>query len=100
LVYKMGIVRYQRLQAHNTTHNPQPTTHNVKMSRRRPALQLLCPLSPWQQQPQPWLLVPPLPMDPGQARGAWLLLAVLVGSHSGHRNKPHQKIERKMVHQP
>jgi hypothetical protein len=30
-------------------------------------------------------------MDPGQARGAWLLLAMLVGSHLGHRNKPHQK---------
>jgi hypothetical protein len=70
------------------------------MSRRRPTLQLLCPLSPWQQQPQPWLLVPPLPMDPGQACGTWLLLAVLVGSHLGHQNKPHQKIERKMVHQP
>jgi hypothetical protein len=39
-------------------------------------------------------------MDPGQARGAWLLLAVLIGSHFGHQNKPHQKIERKMVHQP
>jgi hypothetical protein len=39
-------------------------------------------------------------MDPGQARGAWLLLAVLVGSHLGHRNKPHQKIEKKMVHRP
>ncbi len=32
------------------------------MSRRHPTLQLLCPLSPWQQPPQPWLLVPPLPM--------------------------------------
>ncbi len=30
-------------------------------------------------------------MDPGQAHGAWLLLAVLVGSHLGHQNKPHQK---------
>jgi hypothetical protein len=39
-------------------------------------------------------------MDPGQARGAWLLLAMLVGSHLGHQNKPHQKLERKMVHRP
>jgi hypothetical protein len=33
-------------------------------------------------------------MDPGQAQGAWLLLAMLAGSHLGHQNKPHQKIER------
>jgi hypothetical protein len=39
-------------------------------------------------------------MDPDQARGAWLSLAVLVGSHLGHQNKPHQKIERKMMHWP
>jgi hypothetical protein len=39
-------------------------------------------------------------MDPGQARGAWLSLAMLVGSHLGYQNKPHQKIEWKMVHQP
>jgi hypothetical protein len=34
-------------------------------------------------------------MDPGQVLNAWLLLAMLVGSHLGHRNKLHQKIERK-----
>jgi hypothetical protein len=34
-------------------------------------------------------------MNSGQAQGTWLLLAVLAGSHLGHRNKPHQKIERK-----
>jgi hypothetical protein len=34
-------------------------------------------------------------MDPGQARGAWLLLAMLVGSHLGHQNKPHQKNREK-----
>jgi hypothetical protein len=39
-------------------------------------------------------------MDPGQVQGAWLLLAMLAGSHLGHQNKPHQKIERKMVHRP
>ncbi len=94
-------VRYCKIQALASLHkNPQHTTHNNKMSRRHPTLQLLCPLSPWQQQPQPWLLVLPLPMDPGQARSAWLLLAVLVGSHLGHQNKPYQKIERKMVHWP
>jgi hypothetical protein len=90
---------YHKIQGLASPHkNPQHTLHNTKMSRRRPTLQLLCTLSPWQQQPQPRLLVPPLPMDPGQVRGAWLLLAVLVGSHLGHQNKPHQKIERKMVH--
>jgi hypothetical protein len=36
-------------------------------------------------------------MDPGQVHGAWLLFAVLAGSHLGHQNKPQQKIKRKMV---
>ncbi len=94
VVYKMGIVGYLRssARANKTTHNTQQT-HNDKMSRRNPTLKRLCPLSPWQQPRQHRLLVPPLPMDPGQAQGAWLLLAVLAGSYLGHRYKPHPKID-------
>jgi hypothetical protein len=94
-VYKMGIVRYlsSSTRANKTTHNTQQT-HNDKMSRRHPTLKRLCPLSPWQQPRQHRLLVPPLPMDPRQAQGAWLMLVMLAGSHLGHQNKPHQKIER------
>jgi hypothetical protein len=91
-------VSYCKIQGSQALHNHNTQQTTTKMSHRCPTLQLLCPLSPWQQQPQPRLLVPPLPMDPGQACGAWLFLPRLVGSHLGHQNKPHEKIERKMVH--
>jgi hypothetical protein len=98
VVYKMGIVRYKHSSPQN---NPQHTTNTQQQDEPPP---------PYPQAALPSIFMATaatapavgsaLPMDPGQAQGAWLLLAVLAGSHLGHQNKPHQKIERKMVHRP
>ena len=60
-----------------TQHTKHNTHNNNKMSRCRPTLQRLCPLSSWVGQRWPQIMVPWLPMSRHQALGVRIPLAAI-----------------------